>query len=63
MSSFRGKLGSVRYYVRAELRRPSEHALQCEKEFEVEEPLDVNRADLLVRNVRESNFRQEVDSG
>ncbi|XP_039886927.1 thioredoxin-interacting protein-like [Simochromis diagramma] len=47
VSSFRGKLGSVRYYVRAELRRPSEHALQCEKEFEVEEPLDVNRADLL----------------
>ncbi|XP_031605115.1 thioredoxin-interacting protein-like [Oreochromis aureus] len=47
VSSFRGKLGSVRYYVRAELRRPSEHALQCEKEFEVEEPLDMNRADLL----------------
>uniref|UniRef100_A0A669C204 Thioredoxin-interacting protein n=1 Tax=Oreochromis niloticus TaxID=8128 RepID=A0A669C204_ORENI len=47
VSSFRGKLGSVRYYVRAELRRPSKHALQCEKEFQVEEPLDVNRADLL----------------
>ncbi|XP_030606212.1 thioredoxin-interacting protein-like [Archocentrus centrarchus] len=47
VSSFRGKFGSVRYYVQAELRRPSQHALQCEKEFEVEEPLDVNQADLL----------------
>lgn len=49
MSSYKGKFGSVRYYVRAVLDRPSQHALQCEKEFEVEEPLDVNRADLLVR--------------
>ncbi|XP_023153944.1 thioredoxin-interacting protein-like [Amphiprion ocellaris] len=47
VSSFKGKFGSVRYYVRAELQRPSQHALQCEKEFEVEEPLDVNQADLL----------------
>ncbi|XP_041843695.1 thioredoxin-interacting protein-like [Melanotaenia boesemani] len=47
VSSYRGKFGAVRYYVRAELQRPSQHALQCEREFEVEEPLDVNRADLL----------------
>ncbi|KAM4736663.1 thioredoxin-interacting protein-like [Anableps anableps] len=47
VSSFKGKFGSVRYYVRAELQRPSQHALRCEREFEVEEPLDVNRPDLL----------------
>lgn len=49
MSSYRGKFGYVRYYVRAVLDSPTQHALQCEREFEVEEPLDVNRPDLLVR--------------
>ncbi|XP_070768170.1 thioredoxin-interacting protein-like [Enoplosus armatus] len=47
VSSYKGKFGYVRYYVRAKLDRPSQHALQCEREFEVEEPLDVNRPDLL----------------
>ncbi|KAE8289409.1 Thioredoxin-interacting protein [Larimichthys crocea] len=47
VSSYKGKFGYVRYYVRAQLDRPSQHALQCEREFEVEEPLDVNRPDLL----------------
>ncbi|XP_029958512.1 thioredoxin-interacting protein-like isoform X2 [Salarias fasciatus] len=47
VSSYKGKFGSVRYYVRAELLRPSQHPLHCEREFEVEEPLDVNRPDLL----------------
>ncbi|CAN9514408.1 unnamed protein product [Ophioblennius macclurei] len=47
VSSYKGKFGSVRYYVRAELQRPSLHAMKCEREFEVEEPLDVNRPDLL----------------
>nr|XP_046254599.1 thioredoxin-interacting protein-like [Scatophagus argus] len=47
VSSYRGKFGYVRYYVRAVLDRPSQHALQCETEFEVEEPLDVNQPDLL----------------
>ncbi|KAM8735799.1 thioredoxin-interacting protein-like isoform X1 [Acanthopagrus latus] len=47
VSSYKGKFGYVRYYVRAVLDRPSQHALQCEREFEVEEPLDVNRPDLL----------------
>lgn len=47
VSSYKGKFGCVRYYVRAVLDRPSQHALQCEREFEVEEPLDVNRPDLL----------------
>ncbi|XP_078143333.1 thioredoxin-interacting protein-like [Centroberyx gerrardi] len=47
VSSYKGKFGSVRYYVRAVMEMPSQHALQCEREFEVEEPLDVNSPDLL----------------
>ncbi|XP_067366832.1 thioredoxin-interacting protein-like isoform X2 [Channa argus] len=47
VSSYKGKFGSVRYYVRAVVGQPSQPALQCEREFEVEEPLDVNRPDLL----------------
>ncbi|KAM6968275.1 thioredoxin interacting protein a [Aplochiton taeniatus] len=47
VSSYRGKFGSVEYYVRAVMERPTQHALQCEKYFEVEEPLDVNTPDLL----------------
>lgn len=48
MSSFKGRFGCVRYYACAVLDGPSQHALRCEREFEVEEPLDVNRPDLLV---------------
>ncbi|XP_068426128.1 thioredoxin-interacting protein-like [Clinocottus analis] len=47
VSSYKGKFGYVRYYVRAELDVPSQNALRCEREFEVEEPLDINRPDLL----------------
>ncbi|XP_056142234.1 thioredoxin-interacting protein-like [Lampris incognitus] len=47
VSSYKGKFGCVRYYVRAVMERPSQHALHCEREFEVEEPLDVNTPDLL----------------
>ncbi|XP_033495653.1 thioredoxin-interacting protein-like [Epinephelus lanceolatus] len=47
VSSYKGKFGHVRYYVRAVLDRSPQGALQCEREFEVEEPLDVNRPELL----------------
>ncbi|XP_039972731.1 thioredoxin-interacting protein-like isoform X2 [Xiphias gladius] len=47
VSSYKGKFGYVRYYARAVLDRASQRALQCDREFEVEEPLDVNRPDLL----------------
>ncbi|XP_029928711.1 thioredoxin-interacting protein-like [Myripristis murdjan] len=47
VSSFKGKFGYVRYYIRAVMEAPSQNALQCEREFEVEEPLDVNTPDLL----------------
>lgn len=49
MSSYEGKFGSVQYYVKALMERPSQPALECKKNFEVEEPLDVNTPDLLVR--------------
>ncbi|KAM6936003.1 thioredoxin-interacting protein-like [Lycodopsis pacificus] len=47
VSSYKGKFGYVRYSVRAVLDGPTQNALQCEKAFEVEEPLDINRPDLL----------------
>lgn len=48
VSSYTGKFGSVHYYVKALLDRPSQPALECRKLFEVEEPLDVNTPDLMV---------------
>lgn len=47
VSSYRGKFGHVRYYVRAEMERPGSPPQHCEKSFEVEEPLDINTPDLL----------------
>uniref|UniRef100_A0A3B3HJT3 Thioredoxin-interacting protein n=1 Tax=Oryzias latipes TaxID=8090 RepID=A0A3B3HJT3_ORYLA len=38
VSSYRGKFGSVRYHIFAELQRPNQHALHCEQEFEVQDP-------------------------
>ncbi|GAA6086320.1 thioredoxin interacting protein a [Tachysurus ichikawai] len=47
VSSYQGKFGSVHYYVKALMERGSQPALECMKNFEVEEPLDVNTPDLL----------------
>ncbi|XP_023657285.1 thioredoxin interacting protein b [Paramormyrops kingsleyae] len=47
VSSYNGKFGSVQYYVKAVMERPSQTSLECKKEFEVEEPLDINTPDLL----------------
>ncbi|KAL0984876.1 hypothetical protein UPYG_G00149840 [Umbra pygmaea] len=47
VSSYQGKFGCVKYYVRAVMERPSKPTLQCVKPFEVEEPLDVNTPDIL----------------
>ncbi|KAL0962232.1 hypothetical protein UPYG_G00337420 [Umbra pygmaea] len=47
VSSYKGKFGYVQYYVKALMERPSQLALECKKNFEVEEPLDVNTPDLL----------------
>ncbi|XP_010903556.2 thioredoxin interacting protein b isoform X2 [Esox lucius] len=47
VSSYQGKYGSVQYYVRAVMERPSHPTLECKKPFEVEEPLDINTPDIL----------------
>ncbi|XP_018620258.2 thioredoxin interacting protein b [Scleropages formosus] len=47
VSSYKGKFGYIRYYVKAFMERPSQPSLECRKEFEVEEPLDINTPDLL----------------
>lgn len=49
VSSYKGKFGYVHYYVKAQMERPHQPILECKKSFEVEEPLDVNTPDLLVR--------------
>lgn len=51
VSSYEGKFGSVQYYVKALMERASHPPLECKKAFEVEEPLDVNTPDLMVRNI------------
>lgn len=56
VSSYQGKFGSVHYYVKALMERGSQPALECMKNFEVEEPLDVNTPDLLVRNIHVFNI-------
>lgn len=48
MSSYKGKFGYVQYYVKALMERPAQPAMECQRHFEVEEPLDVNTPDLLV---------------
>lgn len=50
VSSYKGKFGSVQYYVKALMETAAQPALECKKNFDVEEPLDVNTPDLLVRN-------------
>ncbi|CAL8297093.1 unnamed protein product [Lota lota] len=47
VSSYKGKFGSVQYYVKASMERTDQPALECKRSFEVEEPLDVCTPDLL----------------
>ncbi|XP_029369949.1 thioredoxin interacting protein a [Echeneis naucrates] len=47
VSSYKGKFGYVEYFVKALMERPHQPPLECKKNFEVEEPLDVNTPDLL----------------
>ncbi|XP_060088728.1 arrestin domain-containing protein 2 [Heteronotia binoei] len=46
-TSFEGKHGSVRYWVKAKLRRPWAPARRAKQEFTVLEPLDINTPALL----------------
>ncbi|KAJ3608591.1 hypothetical protein NHX12_023123 [Muraenolepis orangiensis] len=47
VSSYKGKFGSIQYYVTASMERPGQAVLECKKTFEVEEPIDVYTPDLL----------------
>lgn len=53
MSSYKGKFGSVEYYVKAVMERPCQSDVECKKYFEVEEPIDVNTPDLTVSQPRQ----------
>lgn len=47
VSSYKGKFGSVEYYVKAVMERPSHSGgVECKKCFEVEDPVDVNTLEL-----------------
>lgn len=48
-TSFEGKHGSVRYWVKAELHRPWLLPMKTKKEFTVFEHIDINTPLLLVR--------------
>lgn len=47
-TSFEGKHGSVRYWVKAKLHRPWSTVKKAKKEFTVIEPIDINTPALLV---------------
>lgn len=47
-TSFEGKHGSVRYWVKAKLHRPWATVKKVKKEFTVIEPIDINTPALLV---------------
>lgn len=49
-TSFEGKHGSVRYWVKAKLHRPWSTVKKAKKEFTVIEPIDINTPALLVRS-------------
>lgn len=56
-TSFEGKHGSVRYWVKAELHRPWLLPMKTKKEFTVFEHIDINTPLLLV-NVASFGYRR-----
>lgn len=48
VTSFEGKHGSIRYWVKAKLHRPWATVKKIKKEFTVIEPIDINTPALLV---------------
>lgn len=55
-TSFEGRHGSVRYWVKAELHRPWFLPVKLKKEFTVFEHIDINTPSLLVRIDRITHF-------
>lgn len=58
VSSYKGKFGSVEYYVKAVMERASQPDVECKKYFNVEEPIDVNTPELTspVTGTKEKNL-------
>lgn len=52
MTSFEGKHGSIRYWVKVKLHRPWAPVRKIKKEFTVIEPIDINTPSLLVSGNR-----------
>lgn len=48
VTSFEGKHGSIRYWVKVKLHRPWATVKKIKKEFTVIEPIDINTPSLLV---------------
>lgn len=48
VTSFEGKHGSIRYWVKVKLHRPRATVKKIKKEFTVIEPIDINTPALLV---------------
>lgn len=59
-TTFKGKYGSVDYWVQASLERPSCPAQQIKKRFEVMDPVDVNTPELLVSPCSLQNLGTEA---
>lgn len=55
VTSFEGKHGSIRYWVKVKLHRPWATVKKVKKEFTVIEPIDINTPALLVRSLA-NNF-------
>lgn len=47
VSSYAGKFGSVFYYVKAVIEKSGQLYAECKRNFEVEEPIDVNTQELM----------------
>uniref|UniRef100_A0A8C1XFE4 Thioredoxin-interacting protein n=1 Tax=Cyprinus carpio TaxID=7962 RepID=A0A8C1XFE4_CYPCA len=47
VSSYVGKFGSVRYYVKAVIEKSGHQYAECKRYFEVEEPIDINTQELM----------------
>ena len=61
VTSFEGKHGSIRYWVKVKLHRPWATVKKIKKEFTVIEPIDINTPTLLVRGYMQFNKLSHID--
>lgn len=60
VTSFEGKHGSIRYWVKVKLHRPWSTVRKIKKEFTVIEPIDINTPSLLVSSLKSSHVVEEL---